>query len=134
MQVHESALRFWAFALVIALLAAQWAAQDHEFEHVRYELAMADYADSNVGPTASRHERSAQDDDADPHGGAPSLGHSRDRCLVFQSLACAAVPGPLPKLAAALPEIGAVAQPSLPLPHAPRIPFLSRAPPDSPLL
>lgn len=109
-------LRFrmlWNIALVAALLAAQWASQLHGFEHVRYDLARAEYAAAAL---------------TDGKEKAPRLGHSIYRCIEFQAFECAAVSNTVAILASA-PSFSPVPERSLAPRPANYPPFSARAPP-----
>ena len=128
MPVSRSARRFWSFALALALVAAQWAAQSHSFEHARYELALAVAFTANPGGAAMAAANAANPDQEQDQDGLPRLGHSRDHCVAFQGLDCSAVSLALPVLDRLPPPLY-LAEYSLDFTPAASPPFSSRAPP-----
>jgi hypothetical protein len=105
--------RFWSFALVAALLSAQWASQLHGFEHVRYELARAETTGTaGVGGQEK----------------APKLGHSIYRCLEIQAFDCVAVAKAI-AVVASPPVFSPIVERGVAPRFATYLSFLARAPP-----
>jgi hypothetical protein len=121
MTLSRRVCSLWSFALAAALLTAQWANQLHGFDHVRYELALAEYtAAAQAAPAAASQPGGKEN--------LPGLGHSLDRCIAFQAFDCVSVSTTIPILASA-PSFFPIVEPGLSLRPANYPPFSARAPP-----